>query len=425
MDALSMLLIYLTLLLITLFFSAFFSTAETAYTSLTAVQIEKLRTSDTLFARQAAKLAKQSDRLIGTILVGNNIANTAASALATVATIQYWGQSKLIYSTTALTLFILIFAEVTPKQIALKHNEFFAMSLAPILRVFIIFLRPIVILVSLFGRLFDKLFAKEQGKPFSLESILHMVNLAEASGEVQQYEKQAVAGLFRLGDHTVQSILTHRKDVFSLDVNMSVSDALTRALTAGYTRVPVYGARGEEEIIGVVLESTLTRAYLDGKMHCNLQEFIIEPIYVPASLPLRELLAIFNRESLNIAIVLDEYGGLAGVASREDVVEEILGELYDEDENPELVMEQVGEAMRLSGDLPIYRLEEVVGKSISHDKHIFTVAGLLGEKLERMAEENDEVKLDVGRFVVEQVLEKRIVSARFYASPAIMLEDDE
>ncbi|NIZ46745.1 hemolysin family protein [Entomospira nematocerorum] len=409
-----MLTTYLVLLALILLFSAIFSAAETSYTSLTAVQVEKLRTQDSRFAKLAANLWQDSELLIGSILVGNNIANTVAGALATILTIEYWGQPMVAYSTAILTLIILIFAEVTPKQIALQHNEFFAVLLAPLLRFFMIILAPIVKLVSLFGMLFNKLLGGKKPKPFSLDTILHMVNLAEASGAVQQYEKDAVKGLFRLGDHTVQSILTHRKEVFSLDASISIAEALPLVANASYTRVPVYGTRGSEEIIGIVLENLLIKAYIDGLGDQSLHSIMVEPIYVPASLPLKELLNVFSRESLNIAIVLDEYGGLAGVASREDVVEEILGELYDEDESPELVMERVGEALRFSGDFPIYRLEEVVGEKIPHDKHIFTVAGLIGEKLERIAEENDEVLLDVGKFLVEQVLEKRVISVRFY-----------
>lgn len=174
-------------------------------------------------------------------------------------------------------------------------------------------------------------------------------------------------------------MLTHRKDVFSLDASMSIHEALAEVAAQSFTRIPVYGERGCEEIIGVVLENDLIKAYLHGDGDKSLHSIMKNPIYVPSSLPLKELLAVFHRESLNIAIVLDEYGGLAGVASREDVLEEILGELYDEDENPELVMESLGDALRLSGDLPIYRLEEVAGERITHDKHIFTVAGLLAE----------------------------------------------
>lgn len=411
-----MLLIYIILLCVILLFSALFSAAETAYTSLTVIQIEKLKTSKGKFSRLAAELAHNSEVLIGTILVGNNIANTIAGALATTIAINYWGQQTVVYSTAILTIVLLIFAELTPKQTALNHNELIAIILGPPLQFFVIVLRPLVSLVSLFGKMFNKILGGKKAKPFSLDSILHMVNLAEASGAVQQYEKQAVTGLFRLGDHTVQSIVTHRKDVFSLDASITICKALDLVIDEGYARIPVYGARGNEEIIGIVLESDIIKAFLNGNKDSSLYSIMIKPIYVPSSLSLRELLAIFNREPLNIAIVLDEYGGLAGVASREDIVEEILGELYDEDEHPELVMENLGDFLRLSGELPIYHLEEVVNQSITHDKHIFTLAGLLSEKLERIAEKNDEVTLDIGKFIVEEVVDKRIVSVHFYPS---------
>ncbi len=413
---------YIIILILLLIMSGIFSAAETAFTSLSPIQLQTFKESPKKGHRNVAKLALKSDILLGAILVGNNVGNTFSGALATYIAITTWGSSSVPIITALLTICILVFAEVTPKQLALTHNEAIAVFLTPFLRIIIVPFIPLVHLISLFGKLINSLFGGKEKKAFSLDSLLHMVRMAEEEGNVVAYERSAVNGVFRLSDSTALSIITHRREVFSLPASTPIREALPTVLENGYSRIPVYGEKGAEQIIGVVLQLDLVRALLSNK-EGMLSDLMHPPIAVPSSIHLRALMELFNREPLNIAIVLDEYGGLAGVVSREDVVEEILGELYDENETPEVQIESVNNGLRMQGDTPIYKLEEVTKSRVEHDKHVFTVAGYVSERLDRIAEEGDTLTLPIGTFAVETVKNNRIVWLLFY--PAVANEQGE
>jgi putative hemolysin len=400
-------------MIILLLMSVLFSAAETAFTSLTPIQLQTFKESSKRSHKNVAKLTLKPDILLGAILVGNNMGNTFSGALATYIAITTWGSSSVPLITVLLTICILVFAEVTPKQLALTHNETIAVVLTPFLRVVIVPLIPLVHLISFFGKFINSIFGGKEKRAFSLDSLLHMVRMAEQEGDVVAYERSAVHGVFRLSDSTALSIITHRRDVFSLPASTPIKKALPIILEHGYSRIPVYGEKGAEQIIGVVLQLDLVRALLT-KEDGVLSDLMHPPITVPSSVHLRALMELFNREPLNIAIVLDEYGGLAGVVSREDVVEEILGDLYDENETPEVQIENIENGLRMQGDTPIYKLEEVTKSHIEHDKHVFTVAGYISERLDRIAEEQDTLTLPIGTFIIEKVENNRIVWLLFY-----------
>ena len=224
-------------------FSAFFSATETAFTSLSMMQIQHLVENHGKKGRCVKELSGKPDILLTTILIGNNLVNIGASAIASQMTIELFGSQMLALMTGILTLVILIFAEVTPKRIAIIHNEKIALHTGSMVKFLSILLAPIIWLISLISSLITRFISSERRENVSMEGILHIVNIAGNMGVVQQYEQEMIKSIFRLDDVPAKAIMTHRTEVFSLDKSLTVSEAFSPMIEEGYSRIPVWGER--------------------------------------------------------------------------------------------------------------------------------------------------------------------------------------
>ncbi|MCL2520767.1 MAG: hemolysin family protein [Spirochaetaceae bacterium] len=401
-------------LIILLIFSALFSAAETSLTSLSDLQIAGLQKEKNKAAGRLAKLTKAPNKFLGAILVGNTFTNVVTSSLTVIIVTNFWGQNAVVFSTIALTLFVLIFCEVSPKQIAYAHNEKTAKFVSLLILPMTIIFAPLIWFISLFAQLINRLFGDKK-RVFARENIFHLINVGEKSGEVATYQKEVVHNIFRLAGSTASAIMTHRKDVFSLPATLTVAEALPKVISEGYSRIPVYN-ESSENIIGIVMQRDVYQRYSADEETTLLADFMLAPLFVPASMRLDELLKVFKNHLLNIAIVLDEYGGLAGIVSREDVLEEILGELYDENEEAELKTERLDDgSWRLQGDTPLHWLEQQLGHNIGGNKHVNTISGHIIEALDKLPVDGEVVDIPgEGRFKIETMQNNRIISLRFY-----------
>jgi CBS domain containing-hemolysin-like protein len=223
-----------------------------------------------------------------------------------------------------------------------------------------------------------------------------------------------VRNVLRFTEVTVSAIMTHRTRVFSLDKDIPLREAFTRITEAGFSRVPVYEDH-PEHVVGIVLLKNLVRRVAAGGDDDALKTVMVEPIFVPENRRIHEMLAQFRRYGLNIAIVLDEYGGVSGLVTIEDVVEEILGEIYDEHEVQEgdkIVALNEG-SYRLVADLPIYVANDALGVEMPQTRDVQTVGGYIAEQLGRLPAQGENVNTPVGEFTIETMARKRIVSVRF------------
>ena len=313
---------------ICLVFSALFSAVETAFTSLTVYQIKSMK----LRHRGGSiveKLAKKPDELISTILIGNNVVNITASALSTQWAIGVWGDWALGIVTGSLTFIILIFGEVTPKRIAIAHNEVVASTLAPLLLVCTILFKPAVIVVNTLSSVVTRLFGKPRSHEMSMETMTQMLVIAEHMGIIDYAKSAMVKNVFRLGSTTVQAVMTHRMDVFSLDKRTSAGEACRLAIGPGHSRIAVYDG-DNEKIVGVALIRTAVNEVLEGRSDTPLSGIMVEPLYIMPHKLLGDLFMLFKKKKDTFAIVLDEYGGLAGIVTMSDIVQEIVGEIYED-----------------------------------------------------------------------------------------------
>ncbi|NBF40063.1 MAG: DUF21 domain-containing protein [Spirochaetes bacterium] len=397
-----------------LLFSAFFSGTETAFTSLSEAQVQEIKNTQGKRGEYVSALTARPDILLTTVLVGNNLMNIAGSVMASEITIRLFGSAVLGITTGILTLVVLIFGEVVPKQVAIAHNVFWTVHVSRTIWILSIVLKPVVWFMSAISRLITRLSHGSGSGGVTRESILYLAKHAETVGILEAFKFRMVRNVLRFTEVTVSAIMTHRTKIFSLDKDMSLRDAFTRITEAGYSRVPVYDGH-PEHIVGIALLKNLVRRVAAGGDDEPLKTVMVEPIFVPENKRIHEMLAQFRRFGLNIAIVLDEYGGVSGLVTIEDVVEEILGEIYDEHEVQEgdKIVPLNDDNYRLIADLPIYVANDALGVEIPQTRDVQTIGGYIAEHLGRLPAQGEHVETPAGAFLIETMARKRIVSVRF------------
>ncbi len=397
-------------LIFLLFLSAFFSSSETAFTSLSLMQIEHTKVHYPRRGKIVENLHKHPDKLLTTILIGNNLVNVAISVITSELSIRLFGNIPLAIVTGVLTMAILIFGEVLPKQFAIRNNEWICLQTAGIIKSLSFLFFPVIVFINAFSRLISRFGRSKARDYFTLDGILHMVKHAENIGILENYKSRMVKSVFRFSDVTVHAIMTHRKDVFSLEQKTQIDEALPLIADQGHSRVPVY-QDDPENIVGVVLEKDLTRMAARGETEGCLADVMLPPVYFPETWKVYRVFRRLKEERLNLAIILDEYGGLAGIVTMEDLVEEIIGEIYDEDEEPDgaKIFKNSQEGWySIQGDTPIYILEDVLGTEIEHDRNSETVGGYVLEQLTGLPVKGQKIETRIGTFIIQAMGSKAV-----------------
>lgn len=393
-----------------LFLSAFFSSIETAFTSLSLMQIQDLKTRYKKRGPIVEELYNQPGKLLTTILIANNLANISISVISSAITIQLFGSSLLGLTTAVLTMVILMFGEILPKHIAIKNNEAICINTARIIKILSLLFLPVIKFINGFTALFIRHGKNTKRDYFTPDSILHMVKHAEHTGKIENYKTKMLQSVLRFSDISVHSIMTHRQEVFSLNENLSVKQALSPVIDSGFSRIPVYN-ENPEIITGIVLTKNLTCTAAIGNQETILAELLSPPVFIPETWNIHRVFLKLKEEFLNIGIVLDEYGGLSGIVTMEDLVEEIIGELYDEHE--ELDEAKIQKSRQdgwydISGDTPIHLLEEIHGTPIDHDRNSETAGGYVLQQLSALPVTGQRIETKIGIFVIHSMHKKRV-----------------
>ncbi|AFG38665.1 hemolysin family protein [Spirochaeta africana] len=411
---------------ILLILSAFFSGTETAYTSLSTAQIHQLRSQHPGRGRLVAHLTEHPDILLTTVLIGNNLANIGASTLAADITAQMFGRGALSITTGLLTLFVLIFGEVTPKQLAIFHNDFWALHTARLIYLLSLLLRPVIIFISGASRLITRLSRTRRQHQLSLESILNIVRHGEMTGVIESFQGRMVKSLFKLNDVPVSAILTHRTQVVSVEKQTPIARVFETCIQRGFSRLPVYD-KDPERIVGVALFRDVGAAYQLQHGNKPVKTVMLEPVFVSENRKVEDVFNTLKRENLNMVIVLDEYGGLAGIVTMEDVVEELLGEMYDENELKlgEKILALNDNEYRVFADTPVYQFNEYFAATLPEDSAAQTIGGYLTNLLGRIPTSHQIIDTPCGRFVVERMARKHIITLRYRPTAGSDTESEE
>ncbi len=317
-----------------LLLSAFFSGAETALTAASAVRLHNKEKQGDRRAAIINKVRRKKDRMIGALLLGNNLVNILASALATSVLIKIFGDAGVVYATLMMTLLVLIFAEVLPKTYALHHAEGMSLRIAPIIALVVFILAPITETITYIVRFVLKLFGvdiSKVAKGSHLELLRGVIDMHDGPAQETQEQRAMLRSILDLGDVDIEEIMIHRKNMTMINANLNVRDIVQQVLDSPYTRLPLW-KNDQDNIVGILHAKLLLRELnkCDGKMEdIDLQEAVLNPWFVPETTNLYEQLQAFRERKEHFAIVVDEYGALMGIVTLEDILEEIVGQIDD------------------------------------------------------------------------------------------------
>jgi len=326
-------LIYILIILVVLLgFSTFFSGSETALMAISRLRLRHLAEKKPRRAGMVERILKKPEKLIGTILLGNNLVNVAMSAIATAIAISIWGERGIVYVTVALTIVILIFAEITPKVYAKYFNERISFIAAPILNVIMSILNPVVVAVTYISNkvlLLIGLDVTKIKRPLMTEEeIQTCIKMGWDEGAITAEERKMLSRVFTLNDKSVGEVMVPKEKMTALDFNSFMSDLSKKILKTGYSRFPV--KKGNDlEIVGFVHGKDIVR-FLDRKKPVSLKKIMRPPYFVPADKKIDAQLRSFQARKLHQAVVLDKEGKVAGLITLEDILEELVGSIQDE-----------------------------------------------------------------------------------------------
>ncbi|MCC2257642.1 hemolysin family protein [Intestinimonas aquisgranensis] len=390
-------------------FSAYFSATETAFTSLNRIRLKSKADAGDRRAARTLALAEDYDRLLSTILIGNNIVNISASTLGTVLFTKHVGTAYgPAVSTIVLTVIILIFGEISPKSLAKEQPEAFAMFSAPILRLLMMILRPLNFLFAQWKRLLSLIFRSNSDSGITEEELITMVDQAETEGGLDQDESELIRSAIEFGDLEVDEILTPRVDIVAVEDTDTMDEIAKAFAESGYSRLPVYH-EDIDNIVGVIHEKDFHAARYHG--HDDVSAIVSTVLYTTANTKISDLLRILQKAKAHMVIVVDEYGGTEGLCTMEDIVEELVGEIWDEhDEVIEEFKKQPDGSYLISCNANLTDLYDLF--SIKGESDSTTVSGWVMEEVGRVPEEGDHFVYENLDVTVTKVDHRRVLEIR-------------
>lgn len=416
----------ISLMVICLLFSAFFSASETAFTSCNRVKVKTLAEKNKK-AKRVEKIIEKYDKMLSAVLIGNNIVNIALSTIATLFFVQILAgkvgdDTAATISTVVITVIVLIFGEVVPKTIAKEFPETFSMAVAPIIELLMIIFTPFCALFSLLRKGLNKIFKPKNKDSFAENEILTIVDEAESVGGIQQEEGELIRSAIEFIDCTAGEILTPRVDVVAAPITISSEDLAKLIADSGFSRIPIYDGT-VDNIIGVIHEKDFYSEIMNTDK--NIREIMKPPVFTVESIKISALLKLLQKNKMHIAVVTDEFGGTQGIVTLEDIIEELVGEIWDETDELEENCTQISEtSYSLRGDAEIDILHDLF--DIDTDEFdATTIGGFINELSNKMPREGAVVVFRNIELTIMKVSRRRIMEVRLDVLPEEDKPEDE
>lgn len=401
-------------LIFLLLLSAFFSASETALMSLSKIRIRHMVEDGVKGAKLIEKLTEDPNKLLGSILVGNNVVNIGASALATSVAVKAFGESGVGIATAIMTILVLIFGEITPKSIAKQRSEGVSLKVSGVVNIIVKILRPFVAIFTFISSTVLKLFGGDLNKdqPFiTQEELKTMVDVGEEEGVLEEEEKEMIFNVFEFGDIQVKDVMVQRVDIVALGLDSTYDDVIDIIKEEQFSRIPVYND-SIDDIIGIMYVKDLI--LLNNKDNFKVQDCIREAYYTFEFKKVTELFKEMKKSRNHMAVVLDEYGGTVGIVTIEDLLEEIVGEIEDEYDELEEEIEVVKEDEYIvDGRIRLDDLSDLIGVKMESEE-FDSIGGFVIGQLGRIPEPKEEVSYENMRFVVEEIDKNRIKKVRIF-----------
>ncbi len=405
----SIIILKLLIIIVLLILSAFFSSSETALTTVSRMRILSLAEEGNSSAVTLLKVIDNKEKMLSAILIGNNIVNISVSSVTTILVTDLFGNYAVSIATAILTVLVLIFGEITPKTLATINNEKLALRFASVVYWLMYILTPVIFLINKLSSLVMKLFRidkSEKKSTYTENELKTIVNVSHAEGVIEADEREMLQNIFEFGDRQAKDIMIPRLDVCMIDVDSTYEEIMDVFQANRYTRIPVY-ENTTDNVIGIINIKDLL-LYRHGESF-NIRNYLRQPYFTYEYKGLSDLLLEMKKASVNITIVLDEYGAASGLLTLEDLIEEIVGDIrdeYDYDEEDELrpinENEYIAEAHMKLDDLN--DMLKINLSSLEYD----SVGGFIIEKLDRIAKSGDIVETPDVTLIVDSINKNRI-----------------
>ncbi len=419
------------ILIILIALNAFFAASEIAYISLNDAKIEKQAKEGNKKAKQIQKMLKTPSKFLATIQIGITLAGFLSSAFASdtfadilapmlnnlvpVISIGVWRSISIIIITIILSFFTLVFGELVPKRLAMKNYEKISFATIGIIRGISVITAPFVKLLTWVTNGISKIFGvgENEEETITEEEIKMMVDQGEEKGTIKEEERELINNVFELNDITVSEIMTHRKDIFAVDINISKEELIEELSQEEYrySRIPVYDET-IDEIKGIIYVKDILKNI--NKKSFKVKNIVKDAYFISQNRLINEVFKELQKNKKQLAIILDEYGGTAGIVTMEDILEELVGDIFDEYDKEELEYEKIDEnTYILSGSMTIYDVNKLLDAKIP-DGDYDTISGFLQEKLGRIPEDEETPIIDTEKvtYKIEEYEDKRILKVK-------------
>ena len=415
--------LYIGIMLFCVMMSAYFSATETAFSSLNRTKIRTLAEKGKKKAKLVNKLLDNYDALISTILIGNNIVNIACASLGTMLFVDLMKDKDVgaTVSTAVVTIVVLIFGEITPKSIAKDNPEKFSMFSAPLIRTLIFILTPLNIIFSGWKKLVSKIFKVESDTKMSQEELLMLVEEVEEEGSIDEDESSLLKNAIEFSELKAEDILTHRVDIEAVSTEDTKEDIAKVFTETKFSRLPVY-EETIDRIVGIIHQKDFYHG--PGLTDKPISEIMTSPIFVLKSEPLSELLRLLQENKSHVAVVLDEYGGTLGIVTLEDILEELVGEIWDEHDEVTEDYTAIGENLWL-----IDCLENLDDFAKQYDLNIesesISVGGWVMEQMGKIPDVGDSFEYDNVSVTVTELDGQRVSQIKMLVTPKPDTDEEE
>lgn len=397
------------LLVLLVLMSAFFSSAETALINMSKIRLKHLVKENVKNADKLEKLYEDSNKLIGAILIGNNIVNVATSSIATIITTSRFSNAGLGISVGLTTLVILIFGEITPKNLALQNSESISLFVAPIILFLVRIFTPILFILNNISKLLSSLLGQrnDDKKPtITQDELKTIVDVSNQEGVLQTDETEMIQNIFEFKDLTVDDIMIQRRDIVAISSDMSYDEIIEVFKNRQLSRLPIYEDT-IDDIIGVLYAKDLFFNE-HNKEEFDIKTLMREPVFVNEFVKISDFFKKMQQVKTHIAIVLDEYGGVAGIVTMEDLVESIVGDIYDEyDQQDEEVRKVKENIYVINGNSKLTEIQELLQVELV-SKDYESLGGYLMDKMGKIPTQGDIYEDDNFKFIISSMDKNRI-----------------
>lgn len=401
------------IIIVLVILSAFFSATETAFSSVNKIRLRNYASQGNKKAQKALKIVNNFDKSLTAILIGNNIVNIASASLATIVFTDFFGASSVGIATIVMTVVVLIFGEILPKSLAKENAESFALSVSSLLLVIMFIFTPVVNVFVLLKKGVSKLVNKEKKADPSVteEELKYIIDEIQDEGVLEKQESNLVKSALEFDETRISEILIPRVNIVGIEASQSIEEIKDVFLKERFTRIPVY-EKTMDNITGIINQKDFFKMYLTGKK--DLSSVLQKPIFISEHKHISEVLKVMQKKKNHIAVVIDQYGGTEGIVTLEDIIEELVGEIYDEnDDDPSDIVKVDSSSYLVSGELSINDFLQYLDmpENLIETK-CNSVGGFVMELLGHIADAGDTACYGIFCFKVMEVSEQKVVKVR-------------